>query len=133
MTNHQLKLITKTWQEILRLQDWDVDVSFGRFREMQSDGGAIAWGRILINRQHRGASISILHPDDYEKCEEKACTARHGTDEIETTVVHELLHIYIHGADDDEKPATVEEEQAINAIAAALVGLKGIKRERSQE
>lgn len=123
MTDYQLKHLTETWQKILRLQDWDIAVAFARFREMQSEGGAIPWGRIMINRQHRNADIAILHPDDYEQCDDKCCHSKHGTNEIETTLVHELLHIYITGKN-AEDPATTEEEQAINAVAAALVFLK---------
>jgi hypothetical protein len=122
MTEYKLKHLLGEWQKILRLQDWDIDIHHARLRAMQSEDGSIPWGRISINRQHRNAGIEILHPDDYADCDDKDCNARHGENEIESTLVHELLHIYIHSSKESE-PSSVEEEQAINTIARALVEL----------
>ena len=132
MTEYKLKTIVEHWQKVLRLQDWDIDARFARFREMQSQDGGIPWGRILINRLHRRGEIAILHPDDYEHCDDDGCQQPHGGDEIETTIIHELLHIYIHAKNEDE-PSSVEEEQTINALAGAFASLsdalKGDDRE----
>jgi hypothetical protein len=107
------------WQDLLRLRHWKVPIRYASSREMVSDNGDIAWGRCMVNENHFRAKMMILHPDDYEDDE--------GRESIETTVVHELLHILLHPLRREVKypdPAgDIAEEQAINVISELLVAL----------
>jgi hypothetical protein len=124
------------WQEMLRLQHWKLKVRYGRAREMVSDeNGSIAWGRCMVNENHLRAKMLILHPDDYEDDE--------GRQDIEVTIVHELLHVLMHPLRREAKypdvPGDVAEEQVINVTSELLVDLfhdlcmaeaRGAKRQR---
>lgn len=123
MTDYKLKAMLEQWQKRLRMQDWDIQISHKRWREMQGDSGTVPWGRAMFNRQHADAEIEILHPDDYEQCTDpNHCKRTHGGDDIEVTVVHELLHIKFPGIQErDGKRCTDDEELAINQVANALV------------
>lgn len=107
------------WQVMLRLQQWRVKIRYARAREMTTDMGDIAWGRCRINENHLKATVTVLHPDDYEDDE--------GREEIESTVVHELLHLLMNGVRREQKApdqaGDVAEEQVINVTAGLLVDL----------
>lgn len=100
------------WQKLLRLQDWEINVSYGRMREL-SDTGKTVLGMAEANYEHRYAKFLILHPED---CNEEE------REEIEITLVHELLHLYFIPVRGD-KTDLVAEEQAINALSSLLVRL----------
>jgi|HubBroStandDraft_1064217.scaffolds.fasta_scaffold60367_2 hypothetical protein len=121
-TEADLRKYLKRWQRMLRLQHWRIKISYGRTREMIADdghSGSISWGRCTMNDNHLRARVMVLHPDDYDDDD--------GREEIEQTVVHELLHIQMIGMRDAIKgpdPAgDVVEEQVINVNADLLVGL----------
>lgn len=85
---------------------------------ISDDSGGVAWGRCSLNDNHLRAKIRILHPDDYEDDE--------GRDEIESTVVHELMHLLMSGVRRDQKPdqaGDIAEEQTINVVSELLVEL----------
>jgi hypothetical protein len=115
-----LRRLLERWQKLLRLQQWHIKIRYARSREMLiPDDGTISWGRCMLNDNHLRATILILHPDDYAD--------EDGRDEIESTIVHELLHVQMCGMRDAIKgpdPAgdTVE-EQVINVNSELLVGL----------
>lgn len=110
----------KRWQKMLRLEQWNIKIRYARSREMLTpEDGTIAWGRCLLNVNHLRATILILHPEDYADEDDQG--------EIESTVVHELLHVQMCGMRDaipgpDPAGDTVE-EQVINVNAELLVGL----------
>ena len=113
-TDLVLQSVCTEWQKLLRLQDWDITATFARSREMVHEGKHL-WGKADLSYEHRYAEISILHPDDCDSDEERG--------EIETTLVHELLHIYftpVRG----ETPDVLAEEQAINSLSTLLVRLQ---------
>lgn len=108
----RLEALCHYWQQVLRLQDWEVKVKLTRPWEMHH-GSAL--GECLVNEHRQSARINIRHAQDDDP---------NDPDCIEDTLVHELLHIHtkalrVLAGDKD----TVAEEQAINAIAGALVRL----------
>lgn len=87
---------------------------YSPFKEMCLDGD-LSWGLIKIYDEFREADVLILHPDDHP--------TDGGREDIEVTLVHELLHIYstpMRGSDRDPGRGVLE-EQMLNAIADALV------------
>jgi hypothetical protein len=123
LSEADLRRLLERWQKMLRLQQWHIKIRYARSREMLiPDEGTISWGRCMLNDNHLRATILILHPDDYEDQ-----LYGSGREEIEATIVHELLHVQMCGMRDAIKgpdPAgdTVE-EQVINVNSELLVAL----------
>lgn len=119
MTEAELQALTDDWRIRLRLQDWDIRARFGKRRDVP--GNAV--GECEWRRHPRQALITVVRP---EEIGESVFTDLFPED-IEETVVHELLHIYWvpfskiieNGSHEDAAM-----EQAINALAACLVALK---------
>ena len=102
------------WQRRLELQDWYVEVRFGRARELEGDWHA---GLCTYELSQRWAKLTLREPGDYPP----NATVPEDT---ERTVIHELLHLHFapfHAK--DGTPADVAQEQAINAISRAFVSL----------
>jgi hypothetical protein len=108
-----LNALTKKWQAILRLQDWTIEAGYKRAFDMP-DGkqGGCTWVRRL-----KRALISVLDPQDYGP------DPVAGSQDIEATLVHELLHIHFALVDDFAGVSMDLFEQSIDAIAIALVRL----------
>lgn len=106
-----LRIWLYKWQSILRLQDWDVKIEFARSFEMETVRRA---GEVSYVCEKKTAVIKILVPQDYP-------TDIRWKQDIEQTVVHELLHLHFSWTDDLTGLANTGMEQAINCIALALV------------
>jgi len=107
------------WTRILRLQDWNIDISVKRERDMFT---AAVGGCVNFHFEKRHAIIQILDPIDFDP--DTPCKP---DQDMEQTLVHELLHLHLTQWKEDHKPF---EEQAIHAIAQALILLdraRGIK------
>lgn len=112
-----LERTCRFWQKKLRLADWRVTIKFVRAEEM----GDEAQGKCHWNDQARTAAIWILHPDDYKPTNYPNDVQQ----DIEDTIVHELLHLHLIAWDTDDKPADERfMEQAIESITGALLTLK---------
>jgi len=101
------------WQRILKLQDWDVLVAVPSGEAMDE-----AEGQVTFDLGKKIADIKLVTPEGYPFDAMRPY-------QMEETLVHELLHL--HFAPFDAKTGTpkgVAQEQAINAIARALVNLK---------
>ena len=115
MSNEELAALCAEWQKILRLQDWDVEISFKRNFEMGHDCA----GECSYSSSKKAAQISILTPADYSP---KFIVPI----DTERTVVHELLHLHtalfvpVSPTADD----IMHEEQLINLLSGAFVALK---------
>lgn len=108
----------QVWQTILGLVDWDVRVSFA---DRDALSGQQTDADVRWELSHRRAMIRLVTPETYHSGEG---TARWPIDH-ENSLVHELLHL--HFASFDEEPGTpkgVAQEQAICAVAKALVSLR---------
>lgn len=98
----------KYWQKRLRLQDWDIRIEVDNDIENCS-------GQVTKSLDYQWAKILIKDPT-------KLPEDRYLVEDLEVTIVHELLHIrmaYITG-----KKANHHEEMAIETIAQNLVALK---------
>ncbi len=73
------------------------------------EDGQLNWGTIRIFPDFVEAEILILDPDEYPEGL---------THEIETTIVHELLHLKVYRKD------KMSEEQMLNQLAQAFVSLR---------
>lgn len=113
MTEAELRALCNEWQKRLRLQDWRVTAEIARYHELGEGTGA----HVELALQRRAARIKVRHPDD------EPPDGDHALD-TEGYLVHELLHLpFIHyiPAKGPEEDAF---EQALNALAEALVALK---------
>ena len=114
MTQVELDNLVSYWQGMLRLRDWDVKINLVRGRDLdQNTGGNCEW---VLKR--RTALIKILDPIDYPP-------EIQWPQDIEETIVHELLHLHFapfdHTTDDADD---IAREQAISMIASGFVGLR---------
>lgn len=109
MNQKQARKLCREWQKELRLQDWDISIAVVPQHEMGSDNR----GDIAMKMELRVAHICIV------KESHTTWQPRFGP---EQTIVHELLHPHFQPFWDDSKE--LEMEQAIEAIAAALVSAK---------
>jgi len=113
----------KYWKDILTLDQWDIVAKIVRVQDMdleQSQGN--------INYRICGleAIVKQMNPIDWSNTDFSY--------DMEVSLVHELLHLlfarFKHEGEDGEL-----EEQVINIIARALVGLKreGLVKENEKE
>lgn len=109
----QLKDKLIYWQKKLRLQDWIIDAKIVRQRDMSQPDRV---GEISSNLHNKVALISILDPVDYDDW---------GKQDMESTLVHELLHLHFAGIDyhfgNNDNVYHVLEEQAIESITSGLI------------
>ena len=104
MTLFELRRLCKLWQRRLRITDWTISIRWGTPEEMPDSLGSAVYDP----RQMR-AEVLI----------------RPGVDEgypdggVEQTIVHELLHLVLHGDTEYEREVILQ-ERAINQIADAL-------------
>lgn len=104
----------KEWQEILRLQDWDIKIDILRARDMKLDEGQ---AEVHWRIESKSALIYLLDPLDYKN--------DYFEQDHERSMVHELLHLHMAlFSADTGTPEDIAQEQAINTIANSLVGLK---------
>lgn len=125
MTEERLKELTAEWQKTLRLQDWDIDVSFKRHFEMCEEN---VLGQCVSTPSVRKSTIHVLVPEDADTPQSDY--------NLEETLVHEILHVHFSEWENlftkgDAMP--VSSEAGIDAISHALVALKykGVKTEQN--
>src|SRR5690625_2812996 len=112
----QLEQKLKYWQSKLRLNDWKINAQITRDKDMSQRDRL---GEVEYNIYKKEAFIRILDPVDYDD---------YGKQDMENTLVHELLHIhfsgicYHFGKNDDVY--NVLEEQAIESITSGLISLE---------
>jgi len=102
----------KYWKDILTLDQWDIVAKIIRVRDMDADESQ---GTINYRICGLEAIVKQIDPIDWS-------TADFDYD-MEASLIHELLHLlfarFKHEGEDGDL-----EEQVINIIARALVGLK---------
>ena len=100
------------WQDRMNLKDWDIHVDLVRADKLEPKTlGNIHWDTDL-----KAATIGVLSPEDY-KLPYKAML-----DDMEFTIVHELVHLELASLPRSEASRRVE-EHALNEIADALLNL----------
>jgi hypothetical protein len=103
------------WQKRLRLDDWNISVTLARASELKPK----TLGNVHWNSDKKIAVIHVLDPADY------AMPYREMLDDMEFTVVHELVHLTLapplSGIQRNEANRR-DEEHAVNHITGALLG-----------
>jgi hypothetical protein len=98
------------YQQILRLQDWDITLSFERAFNVPLEG----LGACTIRIGEQTAKIVIREPDDVSDEWE--------TDgDLELTLLHELMHIKTHAA--IEVGGKLETEKLVESMARIVLRL----------
>jgi len=100
------------WQERLKLKDWQVSIVMTRRSDLKPKTlGATHW-----DKNKKCASISVLDPSDYN------LPFRDILNDLELTVVHELVHLDLAALPRSEASRS-NEEHAVNRLADALLAL----------
>ncbi len=126
ITQKQLDKLTRYWQHVLKLDDWEIRaraVSLGELPEG-------ATGASARERRGRYMSIMVLEPADYERAAAVNDTVpKRGKEilrDIEDTIIHELVHLRLYdlvSATDEQETATVE-EYTVNRVTSALLAAR---------
>ena len=100
------------WRQRLKLEDWQISVVMARLSDLPPKTlGGIRW-----DKTKKSAVIFVLAPSDYR------LPFREMLDDMELTVVHELVHLDLATASHHEASRSVE-EHAVNGIAEAMLAL----------
>jgi hypothetical protein len=103
----------KRWQERLKLQDWRIESRIVRKSELKPD----TLGNLKWNSEDKSAIIRVLDPRDYD------LPASRIAEDMELTVVHELIHLHLSVLPRDPQKKGVE-EQVVDKISVALFNLE---------
>lgn len=107
MTKAQAERLVKKWKSLLGLDGWNVSFEVDHPHKVEVDGELVqGWSR--VNRNLRTVKIKVAE----------------GIQDLEQTVVHELLHAYFDLQGMDRKDYEyVRSEQGVEMCACALVSL----------
>jgi hypothetical protein len=105
-------LVTK-WRKRLRLMDWNVTANFDNDGILKEKG---VWGACLPQGAIREAGMLFRNPVD--------ATADHPLFDLETIVVHELLHIFFAPLNHESYAEITVEEQMVHTVSILLVALE---------
>jgi hypothetical protein len=104
------------WRQRLKLEDWRISAVL----TPRSDLAPQTLGGIKWDKRKKSAVIWVLDPSDYR------LPFREMLDDMELTIVHELVHLDLaslpHG-----QASRSSEERAVNGIARAMLGLDRAK------
>ena len=100
------------WQQRLKLQDWRISIVMAH----PSDLKPKTLGNIHWDADKKSAVLRVLDPSDYRM------TCHDMLDDMEFTVVHELIHLELSSLPRSEASRR-DEEYAVNQIADALLAL----------
>jgi hypothetical protein len=100
------------WQRRLNLSQWNISVLMSRTSDLKPK----TLGNIHWDADHHSAVIRVLDPADYQLPHQAML------EDMEFTVVHELLHLELSSLPKSDASRS-DEEHAVNQIAAALLKL----------
>lgn len=121
VSESQVETWVKLWQTRLHLEEWRLEVRLVRSTELKPD----TLGNLKWNSVNRSAVIKVLTPGEYELAPSEIA------EDIEYTVVHELVHLHLSVLPRDLGKRDVE-ETVVNKIADALMGLEKGDRFRAR-
>jgi hypothetical protein len=104
-TIHEVRRATRKWQEILCLRDWRFFVKWGKVKDLAR---VEAVGLCVWTAEERAAEIVL---------------ARRQTD-LESTLVHEMLHVVLEGHKNYSGRYDVHQERIINGLAQGYLSLQ---------
>jgi hypothetical protein len=100
------------WRQRLKLEDWRISAAMTPLSDLAPKTlGGIRW-----DKPKKNAVIYVLDPSDYR------LPFREMLDDMESTIVHELVHLELATAAHHEASRSVE-EHAVNGIAEAMLAL----------
>lgn len=116
-TNEEAQARCRFWQEILRLQDWNVTVKVLRRSQKWTESTC---GSVRVFLDSKSADLQLLDSQDFQPGDDPSII------DMEDTLVHELLHLHMEsivGAESLPKtdPKFIALEQAVNAMAGGFV------------
>ena len=100
------------WQDRLNLKDWDIKIQMVRTDQLEPK----TLGNINWDCDVKAAKISVLSSYDYK------LPYHEMLNDMEFTVVHELVHLHLASLPRSDASRRVE-EKAVNELAAALLRL----------
>jgi hypothetical protein len=107
------------WRERLKLQDWKISAVLTRRDQLPPRTlGGVHW-----DKRKRTATIWILDPADY------ALPFGEMLNDMERTVVHELVHLELTSLPRGQASRGTAEERAVSGLADAMIALD--RQERS--
>ena len=109
-----LETIVAKWKPMLRVSDWEVTIGYAHQHEFRSPS---AEAQCHYERNLKRARILVLEPAEYH-------SGNGFPQDIEETVVHELLHLHFATIDDSDGVKEVVFEQAIESIATSIIALE---------
>jgi hypothetical protein len=112
ITQERVDVWLHTWSSRLRLQDWRIEAKIVRSIELKPE----TLGHIKWDSDKKTALITLLDPLDYD------LPATRIEEDMEMTVLHELIHLHLSVLPRD-KASRQAEEQVVNRIASALMDL----------
>ena len=112
-TSEELQALCREWQQILRLQDWDIEIIYVKPCELDPHTG----GQVIRCDGKKAARIKVLDPECYDPC-------LIVKQDVEYTVVHELVHVHFAIFDGLKGAEDTLYEQGIHRLASSLLALK---------
>jgi len=112
MSEAYLNMRLEGWQKRLKLEQWSVSIRMSRPSDLRTGTkGAIRW-----DANKRQAVIRVLAAESYPMPYQSMLN------DMEFTVVHELVHLQLSSLPRSEASRT-DEEHAVNRITEALLDL----------
>jgi hypothetical protein len=105
------------WQQRLKLSDWQIAWAMAHRSDLKPN----TVGQIHWDKPTKSASILVLDPSDYRM------PFNAMLDDMETTIIHELVHLKLTSLPHSEA-SRGSEEQAVNGISEALFALEHQKQ-----
>lgn len=119
-TLEQAERRIRYWQRILRLTEWTFNVSICRALQLDTTGKLVL-GDVSVLETKKIAHVRLLDSRDFLKDGGFVDEFDH-----ELTIIHELLHVRLHGvADESRRLSELAEEHAVHAISLALGAYEG--------
>ena len=114
---NKCKNALKYWQKELKLSDWEFRLSFDNANILTEGQLGACWKETDMKR-----ALIILDLKQVDKKDIEVWLS--GADDIEFTIVHELLHCVINSLNpivEDNEMWILERESIVNTIASALL------------
>jgi len=108
LSEANLKVRQKMWQDILELSDWDIRVRLANMGELHKPQDE-PWGTCIAENYLKRVEILIVREEQFKGLPPF---------DMELALVHELLHLIVPNIDNERV-----EETCVWSLAKSLVGL----------
>jgi len=118
-SQRKLDDLRREWQKRLKLRDWTISVKFADLKFLRDltdiENPVGACEHFAETKQAR---IWVLQPSEWD------AEPNERQQDVEDTIVHELLHCHFAAFGDRSDVGRLYVEQTIETLTAALIGLK---------